>query len=121
MYKQGNIDGSIKYAIEAVLRKGKLENKWRLFKHLGDLFRVKNNKKLAGLHYEVVKKIREQQGWNPNPDIEKWVSQYNNGQDLSLLDTLKELKCHWEEIKYGGLDKKNGEITNMLPHGKAGS
>lgn len=119
-YRQNQANNALKYAIESALGHGKIENKWKLYLHLGNILKAKGDDLFSDLHFKLVDIIKNEQGWNSIPEMEnsKINSDVKANNNKGL--TMKKLRAFWEKQKFAELDKDEGKISNILSHGKSG-
>lgn len=69
LLKNGKEDKALKLMFKAAVAPGPVANKVSLFRDLADVIRRKGKTKDALLHYQLVRLIREEQGWLVSDDL----------------------------------------------------
>lgn len=108
----------------AALDRGKPEMKLKLYERIFDTLKDdESEKRIAGLHLCLVLALREENGWK----LETWMKEeihkrgIDDSQEGSSSQIIKTLFPFWRKHTEKTDSKRlKGEISNILPHGKAG-
>lgn len=120
-YFMGDLDNSLKYAIEAALNFGDIDKKVNLYVLIGDLLEEKGETEKAIKHYQLAYAIRLHNDWGISDDLlEKLEDTDINLDDDNYWKIEKELRGEWESLKYSNQSRIYGTIRTIFPHGKSG-
>ena len=119
-YFNSDEENSLKYALQAVFKPGKVESKVNLYPIIRDLIK-QDYPDEAIKHDYLVYTIRNANDWGIEDVLTERIGEA--GFDLENRDyksVEKELKPFWNSLKYKNQELKYGTITKIFEHGKAG-
>jgi len=122
LFDLGRLDEALKYAVDAALGRGDLEYKWGLFLLMGDIFKAQLKPEYAQKHILLAAKLRQEQDWRIPLELSQAVQVMGVDMmtDASVKDLHRDLRQYWQSLKVAGMPQGQGEIKNLLPHGRAG-
>jgi cold shock CspA family protein len=120
--RQGKIDESLAFAIDAALNRGEPDFKINLYTLLSELLKEKAKINEAKTHVELIYQIKVAKQWRIDDDFNKLVLDYKiETRNLpSSKELLWKLKQIWESMKYDNQELLKGKIKNIISDGKAG-
>jgi len=121
LFELGRVDEALDHALDAALAPGDLEYKWELFLLMGSVLKVQSME-IAQKHVLLAAKVRQELDWKMPPELSEAVQGFDidMSSEISPKDLYRDLRRYWQSLKVADMPKGQGEIKNLLPHGKAG-
>jgi len=116
------VDEALDHTLDAALAPGDLEYKWELFLLMGNILKEKADLEVAQNHVLLAAKVRQGEDWKMPAELSQAVQEMDvdMSTDISVKDIHRELRSYWQSLKVADMPQGQGEIKNMLSHGKAG-
>lgn len=115
-FEKGDIKKAYFFYYSALLSPtGELKAKIKLIKKVADMQYEDNDLKKAKLHYQLIKKIREQEGWSIDRQVEEKLIALN---EIDINNVEKQCRMIWlqEQAKY--LPQAEGTISKIIANNK---
>ena len=119
-YFESDYENSLKYAVQAVLKKGDIDKKVNLYPIIRDLIK-KDYPDEALKHDYLVYSIRFAKNWNIEDRLIEKIEEAGLDIENKNYNAIhKELIPFWKSLKYKNQELKYGTITKIFEHGNSG-
>lgn len=115
-----NTEDALSHAYTAALSKDPPRGKINLYFEIGKLLEMKNEFKYSLMHYYLVDKIREEEGWKKNNDLISDIERLEKCAEVNSNNLYAELREYWLCEKLKLTNRNDGTILKLIPNGKSG-
>lgn len=120
-FMNGDLEKSLKYAVDGALNFGDIDKKLNLYTLLEDILDSMDLKEKAIKHAYLVYSIRLKNQWTIDDELVEKIEKANFDLDNNdYFKIEKDLRHFWQSLKFKNQQKNHGTVTKILPHGKAG-
>lgn len=96
-FEMGELDDSLKYAVNGVLSDGEIDKKVKLYELIGKILDKQGDIEKADKHAYLSYAIRQQNEWNIEDDLENRVKNAGfNLENINYIDIEQQLHEYWE-------------------------
>jgi tetratricopeptide (TPR) repeat protein len=117
--RKNDFDKALKYASMAALSNGEHKHKVQLYEGIADFLKENGMQKEGYCHLLLVKTVREENGWKLSSTLLDKLEGYKE-EEVDKKTLVRLLEKFWRENKLRGEKIFKGEVSNILPNGKAG-
>jgi tetratricopeptide (TPR) repeat protein len=120
----GRTGEALNRAVAAALGPGPsdLGFKWELYLLMGRIFQARGEMDQARAHVLLAAKVRQEEDWKIPPELSQAIGEMDvdMASQISAQDLHRQLRRDWQALKVSDMPAGQGEIKNLLSHGKAG-